>query len=187
MSTQYCVSSLPPSTGFKLSGASIDLRECSDLRPLCGAQQLRPRRPRMPPSLASWAQHTCQAPSREAARTASLPAASAFAVVASRCAASCQVPSDCRCAASTQAPPRESANTAGPAVSKSESTATTIVLAVATPVGDHPKAPRRIALNAHAIASLLVHTRGLTFVFPSHEANDICQIVPTVHDAVASR
>ena len=83
--------------------------------------------------------------------------------------------------------PRESANTAGPAVSKSESTATTIDLAVATPVGAHPKAPRRIALNAHAIASLLVHTRGLTFVFPSHEANDICQIVPTVHDAGASR
>ena len=57
-----------------------------------------------------------------------------------------------RCAASSQAPPRESANTARAAVSKSESTATTIALAVATPVGAHPKAPRRTAPNAHAIA-----------------------------------
>ena len=54
-----------------------------------------------------------------------------------------------RCAASSQAPPRESANTA---FSKSESPATTIALAVATPVGAHPKAPRRTAPNAHAIA-----------------------------------
>ena len=38
------------------------------------------------------------------------------------------------------------------AVSKSESTATTIDLAVATPVGAQPKAPRRTAPNAHAIA-----------------------------------
>ena len=58
-----------------------------------------------------------------------------------------------RCAASSQAPPRESANTARrAAVSKSESTATTIALAVATPVGAQPKAPRRTAPNAHAIA-----------------------------------
>ena len=87
------------------------------------------------------------------------------AVVASRCAASRQGPSDSRvvgmpavsalgsrCAASRQAPPREAANTAPAAVSKSESTATTIDLAVATPVGAQPKAPRRTAPNAHAIA-----------------------------------
>ena len=104
-------------------------------------------------------------PSREAAKTAPLPAVSAFAVVASRCAASRQGPSDSRavgmpavsalgsrCAASRQAPPRESSNTAPAAVSKSESTATTIALAVATPVGAQPKAPRRTAPNAHAIA-----------------------------------
>ena len=49
--------------------------------------------------------------------------------------------------------PPESANTARAAVSsKSESTATTIALAVATPVGAQPKAPRRTAPNAHAIA-----------------------------------
>ena len=57
-----------------------------------------------------------------------------------------------RCAASSQAPPRESANTARAAVSKSESAATTIALAVATPVVAQPKAPRRTAPNAHAIA-----------------------------------
>ena len=88
------------------------------------------------------------------------------AVVASRCAASRQGPSDSRvqppvqlcsalgsrCAAPRQAPPREAANTAPAAVSKSESTATTIALAVATPVGAQPKAPRRTAPNAHAIA-----------------------------------
>ena len=57
-----------------------------------------------------------------------------------------------RCAAFRQAPPREAANTAPAAVSKSESTATTIaLLAVATPVGAQPKAPRRTAPNAHAI------------------------------------
>ena len=86
--------------------------------------------------------------------------------VAFRCAASRQGPSDSRvvgmpavsvlgsrCAASSQAPPRESANTARAAVSsKSESTATTIALAVAIPVGARPKAPRRTAPNAHAIA-----------------------------------
>ena len=83
------------------------------------------------------------------------------AVVASRCAASRQGPSDSRavgmpafsvhvsrCAAFRQAPPREAANTAPAAVSKS----TTIALAVATPVGAQPKAPRRTAPNAHAIA-----------------------------------
>ena len=87
------------------------------------------------------------------------------AVVASRCAASRQGPSDSRvqppvelcsalgsrCAAPRQAPPREAANTAPAAVSK-HSPATTIDLAVATPVGAQPKAPRRTAPNAHAIA-----------------------------------
>ena len=85
--------------------------------------------------------------------------------VASRCAGSRQGPSDSRvvgmpafsalgsrCAAFRQAPPREAANTAPAAVSKSDSTATTIALAVATPVGAQPKAPRRTAPNAHAIA-----------------------------------
>ena len=49
-------------------------------------------------------------------------------------------------------PPRVAANTALPAISNNESTATTIALAVATPVGAQPKAPRRTAPNAHAIA-----------------------------------
>jgi len=89
--------------------------------------------------VASRCAETRQAPPREAANTA-LPAVSALAVVASHCAAS------------RQAPPRVAANTALPAISKNESTATTIALAVATPVGPQPKAPRRTAPKAHAIA-----------------------------------
>ena len=101
---------------------------------------------------------------REGAKLPHPPTVIAFAAVASRCPASRQAPPrvvgipavsglSSRCAASCQVPPRESANTAPAAVSKSASAATTIaLLAVATPVGAHPKAPRRTAPNPHAIA-----------------------------------
>ena len=101
---------------------------------------------------------------REGAKLPHPPTVIAFAVVASRCPASRQAPPrvvgipavsglTSRCGASCQVPPRESANTAPAAVSKSASAATTIaLLAVATPVVAQPKAPRRTAPNAHAIA-----------------------------------
>ena len=145
-----------------------------------------------------------QAPPREGAKLPPTlppsphpPTVSAFAVVASRCPASRQAPPrvvgmpavsalSSRCAASCQVPPCESANTAPAAVSKSESAATTIALAVATPVGAQPKAPRRTAPNAHAIAEKSeAPTTDETFAPNGHAIADKSE-APTTAETFAS-